>query len=132
MHSSVRVRLAIRGLGLNDKGLWKAPALKDWRLKKTAEEFVDPVPESLPTREPPSAAEYASVNKTDHQRPLSAVEDGRQYRWVWEYCGDEKDAPPETVIVEEPLGPYERQLLRLSGGKPNVYEFAEAIGHENE
>lgn len=39
--------------------------------------------------------------------------------WSWETC------PTREWIVEEPLGPYELQLLRLSGAEPNVYEYAE-------
>lgn len=35
IHSSVRVRMRCEGLGLNDKGLWDCPALRDhWQLKK--------------------------------------------------------------------------------------------------
>lgn len=129
IHSSVRVRLALQGLGLNDHGLWKAPALKGhWRLKKTTEPIVDPIPASVQTWEPYSAA---NVDKNiqeaiTQQRPLSAAAN-RGYRWVWEYHGPLKHEPPWPVMVEEPLGPYERQLLRLSGGVPNVYEFAESI-----
>ncbi len=42
IHSSVRIRLALEGLGLDDAAKWEAPALKGrWRLKKTTEEFED-------------------------------------------------------------------------------------------
>ncbi|KAK0621278.1 hypothetical protein B0T17DRAFT_591195 [Bombardia bombarda] len=113
VHSSVRVRLALKGLGLNDEAVWSAPALKGkWHLQKTTERFADPIPHTVATWEP--------------QRPLSAL-DGDRGRWIWEYCGPEKDAPPDRILVEEPLGPFERQLLRLAGGTPNVYEFAEGI-----
>ncbi|KAK3379589.1 hypothetical protein B0T24DRAFT_647140 [Lasiosphaeria ovina] len=105
MHGSVRVRLALKGLGLNDRHVWKAPALDgNWRLRKTTEAYRDPIPSTVTTWELP---------------------------WVWEYCGSEKDAPQQRIMVEEPLGPFERQLLRLSGGTPNVYEFAESIDLED-
>ena len=42
----------------------------------------------------------------------------------------EAEAPPQRTMVEEVLGPYERYLLRLSGGEPNVYRFAEGRGFE--
>src|SRR5699024_6134725 len=34
VHSSVRVRLACEGLGLNDQSIWTCKALADWRLKR--------------------------------------------------------------------------------------------------
>ncbi|KAK3333270.1 hypothetical protein B0T19DRAFT_448870 [Cercophora scortea] len=130
IHSSVRVRLSVEGLGLNDVHVWEAPALKgNWRLRKTSERFVDPISATVATWEPAMTAQIAKTlvaYAIDQQRPLSVLQ-GKKERWVWEWCGPEKDAPPERVLVEEPLGPYERQLLRLSGGVPNVYEFAEGV-----
>lgn len=49
-------------------------------------------------------------------------------RWIWEYVGSVADAPTDVkqrIMVEEPLGPYERFLLNQVGGDPNVYDFAE-------
>ncbi len=166
IHSSVRVRLALEGLGLEDKDKWDAPALRGhWRVKRTTKTFIDPIPATVKTWEPQTEAELAAVMKplpkapviangpegqqangaqgqssftisnvmkslvelaTQQQRPLSAL-DSKETRWVWEYCGPENEAPPQRLIVEEPLGPYERQLLRLSGGSPNVYEVAEGM-----
>lgn len=151
IHSSVRTRLALEGLGLNDKSKWDAPALKKhWRLRKTVGEFPDPIPPSVRTWEPLGSKGAANLAKEqsgetayinwfyrattqtaldeaiENQRPLPLVAE-RGYRWVWEYHGSKKHAPPQTSLLEEPLGPYERQLLRLCGGTPNVYEFAENI-----
>jgi hypothetical protein len=149
IHSSVRIRLALHGLGLNDKGIWDIPALKGkWRLVRTLDEFQDPIPSSLQTWEPqelvkkaeqetggasgmethlhPSRNELISLS-VQQQRPLTPVLRRQDGRWVWEYCGPESEAPNQRVLVEEPLGPYERQLLRLAGGDPNVYEFAEGL-----
>jgi hypothetical protein len=158
MHCSVRVRLALQGLGLNDNARWDAPALKGrWKLKRTKEKFDDPIPATVLTWEPQSQeaiaavtgqssppveanggmtsgdaeAEYVQFKQTfleravREQQPLSTAEDD-DGRYVWEYCGPESKAPPQRLIVEEPLGPYERQLLRLSGGSPNVYDYAAA------
>ncbi|KAK4231482.1 hypothetical protein QBC38DRAFT_465840 [Podospora fimiseda] len=159
MHSSVRVRLALKGLGLNDQEEWKAPALQgNWRLRKTTVKIVDPIPSSIATWEPVGLIDsvHTSVNKglknmlgvygggtdaasintsqapttvdiiVEQQRPLE-IDAKKGYRWVWEWCGSMKDAPPQRLIVEEPLGPFERQLLRLTGGVPNVYEYAETV-----
>lgn len=153
VHSSVRVRLALKGLGLNDTSIWNVPALKgNWRLRKTTEVFSDPIPHSTRTWEPSEDVGAAAIaadgdavaNATvtsgrdagrmvdmtaEQQRPLSVAEK-RPYRWVWEYCGPKKGAPPQRLMVEEPLGPFERQLLRLSGGQPNVYAFSEKMTME--
>jgi hypothetical protein len=145
IHSSVRVRLATGGLGLNDSGVWQAPALKGkWRPKRTNKDYFDPIPKTRRTWEQIAEVKAHNVaadpegkgdsahqinlmeTAADQQRPLTGDGDNNE-RWVWEYCGPEKDAPADRVLVEEPLGPYERQLLRLSGGKPNIYDFAEGV-----
>ncbi|OAA49950.1 peptidoglycan binding domain containing protein [Beauveria brongniartii RCEF 3172] len=124
IHSSARVRLACHGLGLNDDGDWTAPTLAAWWPRRTTKRFADPVPrdplwdpvnhDKVPTP-PPGAEEWG-------RKPNE--EEGE--RWVWEYAGPEEQAPTEKrVLVEEPLGPYERFLLNQVGGTPNVYVFAE-------
>ncbi|UKZ77713.1 hypothetical protein TrVFT333_005437 [Trichoderma virens FT-333] len=44
IHSSARVRLACKGLGLDDKSVWTCPSLSNWQLKHTNETFEDPIP----------------------------------------------------------------------------------------
>lgn len=118
IHSSARIRLACEGLGLNDKLPWDNAALKKhWKLVLSQKDYHDPVP-NHPDWEPQEHRENCSI-----QHP-SECKDGR---WVWEYSGPSKNAPVCKVMVEEPLGPYERHLLRLTGGDPSVYKWA----HEN-
>jgi hypothetical protein len=148
IHSSVRIRLAAQGLGLDDKEVWDAPALKGWwRLRKTTKDYLDPIPKSVQTWTPGAlhapagpaeqrplterAAAAARRNTVAHtaavlQRRMSS-DLGKLDRWVWEYCGPEKNAPAQRLLVEAPLGPFERELVRLSGGYPNVYEFADEV-----
>jgi hypothetical protein len=38
------------------------------------------------------------------------------FRWVWEYQGPDSLRPRERIMIEEPLGPYERKLLLLNKG----------------
>lgn len=114
IHSSVRIRLACRGLGLNDKGIWDCSALEKWRLKRTKDKYVDPVPHH-PGWEPTGPEEDLMEHPSECTKG----------RWIWEYAGNEKTAPKQRVMVEEPLGPYERYFLRLAGGEPNVYHFAD-------
>ncbi|KAM3467475.1 hypothetical protein NHJ6243_000096 [Beauveria neobassiana] len=127
IHSSARVRLACRGLGINDDGDWTAPTLAAWRLRRTTTRFADPVPRD-PLWDP------ANHEKVPAAAATAAEEWGRKpneeegERWIWEYAGPEEQAPTEKrqrVLVEEPLGPYERFLLNQVGGTPNVYVFAE-------
>lgn len=113
VHSSVRVRLACEGLGLNDRSVWSCTALSSWRLRRTTV-VRDPQQSRAPSR---------------------ARGDGRGYyreeleeRWVWKYVGDPRAAPEDPnqrTMWEAPLGPYERYLLDISGGTPNVYDYAE-------
>ena len=125
VHSSVRVRLASRGLALDDADAWACEALRgSWRLTRRLEKFEDPIPRD-PAWDPEPQLEM---------EPREGVDDGRErgWRWVWEYCGPEQTAPPAgeygRVLVEETLGPYERYLLRRTAGRPNVFTWAEGQG----
>lgn len=117
IHSSVRIRLACQGLGLDDKGIWDCTSLNSWKLKRTQDKFEDPVPHH---------PYWAPSDEEDDIEPPNDLSKGR---WIWEYSGDDKLGPTDAkqrIMVEEPLGPYERYLLRLSGGSPNVYHFADS------
>ncbi|KAG8666277.1 hypothetical protein FPOAC2_11383 [Fusarium poae] len=119
IHSSVRVRLACKGLSLDDEHVWDCPALLGkWKLKRTREKFNDPVPQE------PGWCPHSAKDNMGHPNDWS------KGRWVWEYIGSEKNGPTDKrqrVMVEEPLGPYERYLLSLSAGTPNVYHFADTV-----
>ncbi|KAK8049186.1 hypothetical protein PG994_010916 [Apiospora phragmitis] len=102
IHSSVRVRLVCEGRSPGDEGEWKCPPLlRHWRPRKVLANFYDP-----------TAAEGEASS-------------GDSTRWVWEYNGREEEAPAVRTMVEENLGPYEKYLLKISGGKPSVVEYAE-------
>lgn len=90
IHPSVRVRLAVGGLGYDDKKKWNASALTDagWELKK---------------------------------RP-----DGK---WVWEYEG--KEDLPSKILEEAEMGHYEKRMLELAGGTPNILEYVENMRIED-
>ncbi|KAG5974966.1 hypothetical protein E4U55_007930 [Claviceps digitariae] len=106
VHSSVRVRLACQGLGLNDRAIWMCAALADWKLRRAIFE----------TDDQPRHRDYS---RHDGDRD-GALRGG----WIWRYVGAERNAPNQRVMMEEPLGPYERYLLELTGGTPNVFDFA--------
>ena len=134
IHSSARVRLACRGLAVNDQGEWTAPTLaRRWRLRRTTAQYADPVPRD-PLWDPANHAQVVAQQQQQQQQPITGGggrkpnEEAGGERWVWEHVGPEEDAPADArqrVLVEEPLGPYERFLLNQTGGTPNVYVFAE-------
>ncbi len=128
VHSSARVRLACRGLAVNDQGGWTAPTLaRRWRLRRTTVQYADPVPRD-PLWDPANHAQVAQSIAGEGAGGWGRKpnEEAGGERWVWEYFGPDEDAPAGArVLVEEPLGPYERFLLNQTGGTPNVYVFAE-------
>ncbi|KAI1807876.1 hypothetical protein F4811DRAFT_549311 [Daldinia bambusicola] len=144
IHSSVRVRLACEGLGLNDKSIWKCPALlRSWRPRRVAESFPDPVPqdanwgpkakgndrgEQSNNANNSSVATSKAIYDADESESTTTQEgsSSQELRWVWEYIGPEKGAPYVRTLVEENIGPWERHLLELSVGKVHVYKYAEA------
>lgn len=105
IHRSVRLRLALDGLGYDDAGLYKCRAL----LKKG-----------------PWEVRRLRVVSRDHVEDFygEAYEIVEGHRWGWVYVGPEEDAPPVTIMMEEPLGPYEKKLLGLNKGN---LEFLLAI-----
>lgn len=90
IHPSVRIRLAVGGLGYDDKNKWNASALTDagWELRKRA--------------------------------------DGK---WAWEYEGGE-DLPNKSMEESE-MGHYERRMLELAGGSPNILDYVENMRIED-
>ncbi|KAF4465256.1 hypothetical protein FALBO_7899 [Fusarium albosuccineum] len=117
IHSTVRIRLACKGLGLNDKSVWDCPSLlKNWKVKRTQEKYHDPVPF------------HPGWDPEREEDGIGHPNDWSKGRWVWEYVGDDKNGhtdKKQRIMVEEPLGPYERYLLKLSAGSPNVYHFSD-------
>ncbi|KAI1406711.1 hypothetical protein F4819DRAFT_493554 [Hypoxylon fuscum] len=141
IHSSVRVRLACEGLGLNDKNLWECTALlKLWRPRRVA--FLGSVPQNATwgpegnrgSRSRTDATDGAG-GATDANVIFNNITNGtnaqgekpsNEARWVWEYIGPEKGAPFVRTLMEENMGPWEKHLLQLSTGKLQVYNYAEA------
>ncbi|KAJ5232985.1 hypothetical protein N7468_005941 [Penicillium chermesinum] len=100
IHRSVRIRLALEGLGYDDVGLYKCRALLrkgPWELER-----MRVVSERL-VRDASDGAER--------------IEEYEESRWGWVYSGPEKDTPPETIMMEEPLGTYEQKLLHMNKGR---------------
>ncbi|KAI1121118.1 hypothetical protein F5Y10DRAFT_288902 [Nemania abortiva] len=137
IHSSVRVRLACEGLGLNDWEVWDCPSLlKFWRPRRVTQRFSDPVPRTAewgPSRrntqavispqseQPESASNVAAISEAS----LQMLSLDPSERWTWEYVGPESLAPAVRMMVEENLGPFEQRLLELAAGKVHVYKYAE-------
>lgn len=106
IHSSVRIRLDLGGLGLDDKGLYDCPALLGkglWRLREVRIKVYDPIPKNAD-----------SESQRDANGAATSLDD--DWRWVWQWAGPREDAPHIRIMVEENLGPYERRLLLLNTG----------------
>ena len=104
IHSCVRIRLELEGLGLDDVGPYKCQALLKkgpWLLRQARINAPDPIP----------------WDATWGPGAPPATTPPEELRWVWEYDGPEDRAPRVRTMVEENLGPYQRKLLMLNKGK---------------
>ena len=137
VHSSVRVRLACGGLGPDDDddggGPWSCPALTHgtngerlWILERgsglNATEEVD-----LRHFQPRELRLDGRRYPESRLHPIKQADS--QWRWVFvarpEGEGDER-VPQSTVLPEEPLvGYWERLLLALTAGEPDVWKWAQ-------
>lgn len=111
IHSSVRIRLDLEGLGLNDRGIYKCPALlakNNWELRKVHLKVRDPINRQADWKTGATAS-----------GPIAEPED--DLRWVWQWVGPRRDAPPVRTLIEEKPGPYEEELLNLSSNT-GMYE----------
>lgn len=143
IHSSVRVRLACRGLGLDDRGPWRCEALMReawrgaggrplWRLERRS--GLDPQEEEAVERFTPR--ELALGYPEECLYPVRRREG--QWRWVYNgevsLVGDEGEeeryahltVPQSMILPEEPLvGYWERYLLSLTAGYADVWRYAD-------
>ncbi|KAL5611888.1 uncharacterized protein BROUX77_002044 [Berkeleyomyces rouxiae] len=124
IHSSVRIRLQSRGLGLNDKAVWSCPALSGWALERKFHlDVVDPVTTRVAWLPEAWLAEEKETGLV-HQM---STENGR---WVWVYHG-EKPLSTDTM-VEESIGPIEQHLLHFLGSDSwKTLEFADKVKAED-
>lgn len=126
VHSSVRVRLACGGLGLDDEAVWTCEALTGadhrWRLERSGEAGDAGEGDAASAR----SADEEIVPRTYAVRKTDGA-------WRWTYVepaagGEASDdtVPQSAVLPEEPLaGPCERLLLALTVGRPDVWRYAE-------
>lgn len=137
IHSSVRVRLACGGLGMDDACAWTCEALTEsdektrlWKLGRSGPVGSGEVL-SL------SGARTSSAQSFGPDQPAGAYavlpSDGI---WQWKYAQSvdeaqalEEKVPQFHVLPEEPLvGPCERLLLALTAGRQDVWKYSESKG----
>ncbi|KAH7347551.1 hypothetical protein B0T11DRAFT_291481 [Plectosphaerella cucumerina] len=117
IHSSVRVRLACGGLGLDDKETWRCRGLAPWKLRPgPAGDLKAARPRELDLGYP-----------EEYLYPVAA----RDGDWQWMFDKDEVHGtghgrvPQVLSIPEEPLtGYWERYFLNLTAGHPDVWRYA--------
>ena len=112
VHRSVRIRLDLGGLGYDDKDIYKCKAL----LKKGPWE-----PKRVRTL-------VSRRGRGPDGETLETTERYEDDRWGWVYMGPKDEAPPQDILMEEPVGPYEKRLLRLNKGKWAPTEFGGNMG----
>lgn len=144
VHASVRVRLALGGLALDDRRTWACDALRRddsgrpgravWTLTRVPDSQWLRDDEVIVTREKPSGD--------------GGGDDGAVYtlqdsdgRWQWEYEADavvkngenQRVFPLVPVLPEEPMAGYwERHLLALMEGEVDVWRLAETIEQQRQ
>ncbi|KAJ5716236.1 hypothetical protein N7493_008147 [Penicillium malachiteum] len=101
VHSSVRVRLDLGGLGYDDEEHYKCRAL----LKKGL-------------WEPCLIRTVISYSREAHNAHRDEIETDslEGERWGWVYRGPKENSPPQEILMEEPLGPWQNRLLSMSKG----------------
>ncbi|KAM0285800.1 hypothetical protein ACHAQH_001262 [Verticillium albo-atrum] len=133
IHSSVRVRLACEGLGLDDGEVWRCKSLSGgsrrgrqiWRLAHGSA-FRPATVDALRMFRP---REVELGYPAEYLYPVDE-RDG-QWQWVFDQEGDISGAghervPQALVLPEEPMvGYWEKYLLALTSGYPDVWRYAE-------
>ncbi|GJC83796.1 uncharacterized protein ColLi_06634 [Colletotrichum liriopes] len=130
IHSSVRVRLACQGLGMDDAEVWDCkPLTKDdkgsglWKLER-----VPRMDASSGTSIKEARPKELDLDAEVYNARLYPVkkEDG-QWRWVFADADKQRNAVPHArTLPEEPMmGYWEQYLLALTAGKPDVWRWAE-------
>lgn len=102
IHRSVRIRLELGGLDVDDLGPYKCRSLfeQGWDLRRRHVSVIDPIP-------------YNAAWGGLETMPAPETET----RWVWDFVGSRESRPNIRTMVEENIGPYERRLLLLSKRK---------------
>ncbi len=121
VHSSVRVRLACRGLGLDDRKPWECTPLtqdgknKLWKLQRASSPAVE-------AQAKPNELSHWAAHYPPEDLYQTHPSDG-QFCWVIQ---SNKQKVKVTVLPEEPLiGYWEKMLLHLTTGEVDVWRWAE-------
>ena len=132
IHSSVRVRISCKGLGLDDKDVWACDSLKGtngkqlWTLEKGSgfSEADERAIQEFQPREP-------RISPDEYSPDLMYPSTREDSAWRWRYIGPVKgegsgQVPASKVLPEEPLvGYWERFLLGMIVNDPDVWKFAQ-------
>ncbi|KAL2195356.1 hypothetical protein P885DRAFT_40296 [Corynascus similis CBS 632.67] len=153
VHASARVRLACRGLGLDDAAVWACPALLlptsadgdgkggRWKLERgggaLSEEEEAAIRAAL--KDGPREVRMMLRGSTgagpegEPTYPAEGLypvgEEDHLWKWVWEgkVEGEGQERMPQALALpEEPLvGYWERYLLGLTSGEVDVWRYAQ-------
>ncbi|KAK2731069.1 peptidoglycan binding domain-containing protein [Colletotrichum kahawae] len=128
IHSSVRVRLACQGLALDDAEIWDCKPLTRaadgsalWKLERGSGLAASELNQIKSFR-----PKELDLGTGEFDEKLYPVGD-RDGQWRWVLVDKRRGAVSlEKVLPEEPVtGYWERYLLALTAGKPDVWRWAE-------
>lgn len=136
IHSSVRLRLACKGMGMDDRGAWTCPSLLTddshhskplWKLEKG---------NAINSRELSREQAFwkQEVTKEGYDGVSYEMRQGdAEWRWTLQPDGVVKNnmgkevTPAVRILPEEPMiGYWERHFLALTRGEVDVWRLAES------
>jgi len=131
IHSSVRVRLACGGLGVDDRDTWPCESLLGatpdgkpmWRLERAPTEHRGRRGSQYVPRE-------VTIAGGEYPAKVMYAVGADDCSWKWVYQGTvvgtgASQFPQSTELREEPLeGFWERYLLSVLAGEPDVWKYA--------
>ncbi|KAL1901820.1 hypothetical protein Sste5346_001523 [Sporothrix stenoceras] len=147
VHASVRVRLACGGLGMDDKYVWtcegltgRKPVKDDGGSDVSSDDGHDASPLwTLQRVDGVADVGGVIVTSDDSGYPLSKVAGAGQWQWTYtgrptkptkadRHSNNQMSTPPLVKVLPEalPTGRYERMLLGMAVGKPDVLAWAAA------
>lgn len=148
IHASVRVRLSCGGLTMDDKHLWTCEGLTG--RKPATDDDASDVSSSDDEGGPPlwrlervdgvaDVGGETGSNESDQYYPVSKVAGAGKWQWVFSgkptkpnkvdrHSNNQMSTPPLVRVLPEalPTGRWERLLLGLTVGKPDVLSYAAA------
>ncbi|KAL2432670.1 hypothetical protein ABEF95_014355 [Exophiala dermatitidis] len=119
IHSSVRIRMGRDGLGYNDKGKYDCDALQGWVMHGVETDPETPIAESTPGSAVGKMTSVVWKKVVPAEKVVdvdvdASVDGGKRVSVVEDYEEGEEVKKTQVIeLPEEPLGQFERTILRF-------------------